>query len=137
MKRPEKFTAFIFQFTPLREGLPGMRGSGYVTLIFQFTPLREGLQVQGRINEQVAAISIHAPARGASTIPARLSALFPISIHAPARGASEPVPESVQGLYYFNSRPCERGFGGQSYKIGSRSLFQFTPLREGLRTYGL
>ena len=54
-------------------------------------------------------ISIHAPARGASASCRIIPNMFPISIHAPARGASQYF---LIFLHY--------------------SLFQFTPLREGL-----
>ena len=55
-------------------------------LAFQFTPLREGLRYH-EWEITTAGISIHAPARGASTL------LF-----------------LRQSKTYFNSRPCERGF---------------------------
>ena len=56
----------LFQFTPLREGLPGSAGKIVSDLIFQFTPLREGLHSITRSLNESATISIHAPARGAS-----------------------------------------------------------------------
>ena len=100
------------------------------------------------------AISIHAPARGAS-----VANMYPfdsdrISIHAPARGASGSIFFLRLAFVYFNSRPCERGFKSTLGNISitpyfnSRPcergfkqpagilflsfLFQFTPLREGL-----
>ena len=86
-----------FQFTPLREGRrhaeqeslsdplyfnsrPCERGDanggvkipGYTQ--FQFTPLREGRQVIGRIFDGMKKISIHAPARGATSEPSSSAA---------------------------------------------------------------
>ena len=102
------------------------------------------------------AISIHAPARGATPrtsdikckymqfqfTPLREGRLTPlrakkqafvISIHAPARGAT-----ACRGLrrrisHDFNSRPCERGDAPQVYHRRGVFSFQFTPLREGRR----
>ena len=59
--------------------------------------------------------------------------VFNISIHAPARGASLWCILSDWLHINFNSRPCERGFAIlNKMKLGHK-LFQFTPLREGLR----
>ena len=54
-------------------------------------------------------ISIHAPARGATTI--RYPSIYEtlISIHAPARGATRPDDHMRPSLMYFNPRPCARG----------------------------
>ena len=103
-----------------------------IWLTFQFTPLREGLQhlnialgqkfyFNSRPCERGFEVDWHAGARPE------------ISIHAPARGASEFFRYFQQGSPHFNSRPCERGFEIlQSYHM-ALILFQFTPLREGLR----
>ena len=121
-----------FQFTPLREGLrwckdchrsdihfnsrPCERGFLSATAVqrmldeFQFTPLREGLQTGNQRSFKVSGISIHAPARGASQYSNSPCSYTDISIHAPARGAS---PDSDLNM--------------------KNHLFQFTPLREGLR----
>ena len=79
----------------------------------------------------------------------------PISIHAPARGASGFHLHTSHISFYFNSRPCERGFyrwyepnrkrdlisihaPARGASVMCRVLtklkreFQFTPLREGL-----
>ncbi len=99
--------------------------------MFQSTPLREGRhaaidQRRGRVD-----VSIHAPARGAtSTVnglphcvgfqstplregrPSVLSALgdaFGVSIHAPARGATTLRRARHPSSTRFNPRPCARG----------------------------
>ena len=122
----------LFQFTPLREGRPPpihtfMRDS----FLFQFTPLREGrpmpqanmgiklaISIHAPARGATAAaaacccqplISIHAPARGATPPRQQPGASAHISIHAPARGATPSISSSTASTSDFNSRPCERG----------------------------
>ena len=60
-----------FQFTPLREGrLYNMRRT-LNKPVFQFTPLREGRLADELDHIAIIAISIHAPARGATDEPNR------------------------------------------------------------------
>ena len=120
--------------------------------IFQFTPLREGLLASLFAAAGRYTISIHAPARGASYIWH--------SIYHPSLFQFTPLREGLLNLQtlfrlrlYFNSRPCERGFNAEiilsqiqtiSIHAPARgasdsfcnlfvlNLFQFTPLREGL-----
>ena len=103
--------AEIFQFTPLREGRREAMIRYKDGTLFQFTPLREGRRNWQRTHEVINGISIHAPARGATTLlcftrwdveqfqftPLRegrhirsrhQKRFFWISIHAPARGAT-------------------------------------------------
>ena len=75
-----------------------------------------------------------------------------ISIHAPARGATGSQASLKFRIWYFNSRPCERGdrglpLGSTAIRISihapargatcfaglakAKFVFQFTPLREG------
>ena len=98
-------------------------------------------------------ISIHAPPRGATWRNDNTYCRFGISIHAPPRGATG-ASSIVRGLAsYFNSRPSARGDGaaeaaeqerrdfnsrpsarGDKNKAPDRkgkTIFQFTPLREG------
>ena len=144
----------IFQFTPLREGLPDSGGGSYAQSKFQFTPLREGLHTETEILPHLRIISIHAPAGGASWImanagiplafqftPLREGLLFricqhrnsEISIHAPAGGASPYQTGNRRTRRDFNSRPCGRGFWLEEGGNQTDFIFQFTPLREGLR----
>ena len=122
--------------------------------IFQFTPLREGLLVSKRTCQVFLLISIHAPARGASTPKNEKRLCLQISIHAPARGASKnilsisrhnkfqftPLREGLpftddknNVLYYISIHAPARGasWSGNSGRA-HRNIFQFTPLREGL-----
>ena len=64
-----------------------MRLHGYV----YFNPRsRTGSDFETQINETATkAISIHAPARGATVMDKEFIQLFDISIHAPARGATD------------------------------------------------
>ena len=79
--------------------------------LFQFTPLREGRPRCGVVCCQI----------------------LQISIHAPARGATSTGPGKIVDKIHFNSRPCERGDVSPQGNAGAYSLFQFTPLREGRR----
>ena len=76
---------------------------------FQFTPLREG-----RPGVLVEVVNV-----------------YTISIHAPARGATSTTHYSTAMSGYFNSRPCERGDLAHYILYYPLRLFQFTPLREG------
>ena len=97
-----------FQFTPLREGLHGGKSNGKILCYFNSRPCERGFYI-GQYTDYEEPISIHAPARGASSIASICfdSPLFQftplregllkhadfvsvdiISIHAPARGAS-------------------------------------------------
>ena len=145
-----------FQFTPLREGLQYSRTlQQIIQHYFNSRPCERGFAVPSSLSEIIKhfnsrpcergfiwqisnlpwkSISIHAPARGASVSASHTSILIGISIHAPARGASLPCPARLVQMLHFNSRPCERGFFLSEYPMLRRYLFQFTPLREGLRT---
>ena len=98
-----------FQFTPLREGRPGINTPDDITKLFQFTPLREG-----RRNNNTERGEIN------------------ISIHAPPRGATGRT-RGVCHRQHFNSRPSARGDFEQEMERRKRYPFQFTPLREGRR----
>ena len=100
---------------------------------FQFTPLREGLPSNLSMIAFCLFISIHAPARGASFSGCTLD---PVIFYFNSRPCERGFPVEVGILFRlsdFNSRPCERGFSWRRYgRIWKR--FQFTPLREGLQT---
>ena len=79
--------------------------------LFQFTPLREGRPRCGVVCCQI----------------------LQISIHAPARGATSTGPGKIVDKIHFNSRPCERGDAWLHFRFHKPRRFQFTPLREGRR----
>ena len=126
---------------------------------FQSTPLREGRPRPG-VNAEIAVVSIHAPARGATLLsdeawhddhlfqstPLRegrlhcIVALIPLSW----QFQSTPLREGRLGIYAlqcraascFNPRPCARGDYAMRHTVCGRSQFQSTPLREG-RLYNI
>ena len=124
-------SASAFQFTPLREGRQKNLRKILKKVLFQFTPLREGRlhDVRGCWNRR---ISIHAPPRGATTLP---------------------ITHTLRPLFQFTplreGRPCLRCFGLTLNVISIHApprgatrisgililviVFQFTPLREGRR----
>ena len=102
-------SAFLFQFTPLREGRRLVRYFDRVRIAFQFTPLREGRRI-------------------AESEPRRLA----ISIHAPPRGATG-VISPLSSCVLFQFTPLREGRRGVISPLSSCVLFQFTPLREGRR----
>jgi len=65
---------------------------------------RAGCDLWGDVYTQAAGISIHAPARGATSTESIWRLVRYISIHAPARGATLSPPNSGQSLIYFNPR---------------------------------
>ncbi len=76
-----------FQSTPpRRERQVGLKAMG-LTKYFNPRP-REGSDCDIEIEFSILKISIHAPAKGATTRPAGLIAVIKISIHAPAKGAT-------------------------------------------------
>ena len=98
---------------------------------FQSTPLREGRRTVAQMKAESKPVSIHAPARGATTgrfttslctpvsihAPARGATVVcwfqihkqHVSIHAPARGATTAKTSNKSGSKSFNPRPCARG----------------------------
>ena len=98
---------------------------------FQFTPLREGRLAEEIASKVELAVSIHAPARGATALKAHLSAVdCEVSIHAPARGATNVIAIKEGELIVSIHAPA-RGATTVAYLIQLCRLFQFTPLREG------
>ena len=100
-------------------------------MLFQFTPLREGRQISGERSARTTAISIHAPPRGATILPANTlhESLFQFT---PLREGRPPVRSRWQTIQLdFNSRPSARGDEALLDLNPLRGQFQFTPLREG------
>ena len=100
----------VFQSTPLQEGRPAVTWSSVPSHVFQSTPLQEGRRRADFPSSQLSSVSIHAPTRGATSVPlssrppgrsfnprpykrgdmivARLLYVIHVSIHAPTRGAT-------------------------------------------------
>ena len=106
--KPIKFTCKIeFQSTlPRRERRRGaLRRRSRVN---NFNPRsREGSDDCLPCRRQVASISIHAPAKGATGDNMELDKLTAISIHAPAKGATRSATVHHRSIVYFNPRSRE------------------------------
>ena len=98
-----------FQFTPLREGRPRMAAGGTAWGRFQFTPLREGRRLSVKSYNAPIAVSIHAPARGATV--------------------QWPCHYFCHNLFQFT--PLREGRQDTGRTLDTWQKFQFTPLREG------
>ena len=115
---------------------PCGRGDGhsgpcfYLCFQFQFTPLREGRPAYLNEGDVSMAISIHAPAGGATRHRVLLRQSLRISIHAPAGGATaRNAPEARAKIFQFT--PLREGRRWKHRKSTRFLIFQFTPLREG------
>ena len=143
---------FIFQFTPLREGrhdaLEQAKEAGYISI---HAPPR-GATCPASHNVGDGAISIHAPPRGATrNVKAAASTMADfnsrpsawgdgamlksmgiadISIHAPPRGATGEAQTVIEAQAISIHAP-PRGATATQSTTSRRSVFQFTPLREG------
>ncbi|SFL91240.1 hypothetical protein SAMN05421830_10922 [Desulfomicrobium norvegicum] len=164
----------LFQSTPLREGRRSVVVPTYDSRWFQSTPLREGRLRRRRhdgkhhrfnprpcergdadssTNAAALAVSIHAPARGATVNRSAFSSVFwfqstPLREGRPRRYAL------LCPMSSFNPRPCERGDAHLMQvprpvfvsihapargatramtELWSTRMFQSTPLREGRR----
>ncbi len=99
---------------------------------FQSTPPRGG-----RLGQQIRiidlfAVSIHAPARGATRWGWRAARRGRVSIHAPARGATAlGQPRRARGAPGFNPRPRAGGDKSSTPCLTSHPKFQSTPPRGG------
>ena len=91
-----------FQFTPLREGRLQHRQSSGAMSIFQFTPLREGRQEGWRnLRNRRPYFNSRPSARGDEE-PMNYKKQDIISIHAPPRGATDiPAPSPQAWLFQF------------------------------------
>ena len=140
-----------FQFTPLREGRRRAKTRSDTAPHFNSRPSARG---DGDDGKQIAVvdISIHAPPRGATAVPAPegLAPQFqftplregrPVATpcapmrsipfqFTPLREGRLPMPCRCSASAYFNSRPSARG-DSNTRLMEDAVAFQFTPLREG------
>ena len=84
------------------------------------------------LGEQAILISIHAPARGATARIWNEWFRDEISIHAPARGATEYIGGNRTPINIISIHAPARG-ATLTYVVSAaqKTVFQFTPLREG------
>ena len=103
------------------------------SILFQFTPLREGRRRDPAVL-QCEAISIHAPAGGATEALYSCVSDTIISIHAPAGGATLGLLLERNEVILFQFTPLREGRRGKLFcGLCGAPIFQFTPLREGRR----
>ena len=97
----------LFQSTlPRRERLDKYRND-LQGLLFQSTLPRRERRHAATCAAVLAAISIHAPAKGATIVRRRLYAVIMISIHAPAKGATLSRHSAFRPSPHFNPRSRE------------------------------
>ena len=134
----EYINAERFQFTPLREGRLFTSLSALYLFGFNSRPCERGDLRKAANCGFTFAVSIHAPARGATRCASRQ--------YLPCKFQFTPLREGRHCVFNFfqlreagfNSRPCERGDAKSLVLAGCRLLkFQFTPLREGRHAYKL
>jgi len=122
-----------FQSTPLREG----RRRAPAVMFYAYTSFNPRPCARGDMNCDIPLAAVDA----FQSTPLREGRLFPcvdvvlrvVSIHAPARGATS-AWSALDRLARFNPRPCARGDGHSIGFIIPSKLFQSTPLREGRRS---
>ena len=146
--------SFVFQFTPLREGRHAFYFFAENICCFNSRPCERGDMRYKLSRKEIFAVSIHAPARGATftnfrdcAVKSRFnsrpcergdikigsnSTLFrSVSIHAPARGATRFLASLIYHYIRFQFTPLREGRHLKSLQAWRNRLFQFTPLREG------
>ena len=156
VQRRRAYLDNIFQFTPLREGRRARRPANEPTAAyFNSRPSARGDNHRRR-ERDVHGISIHAPPRGATGSFSSLVLMFPFQF-TPLREGRRTPSAHPEWRHYFNSRPSARGDTDSGTSWHSRTnfnsrpsargdpivawkafmahLFQFTPLREGRRSF--
>ena len=142
-----------FRSTPLREGRPVAAAVTRPWSAFRSTPLREGRH-RRRVRRHARArrfdprpcergddrhprararqrVSIHAPARGATSFRPDWWFVIAVSIHAPARGATSPPWRGDPRSKSFDPRPCERGDRKSTIRAPAFSSFDPRPCERG------
>ena len=120
-----------FQSTLLREERLSQKGYGIKEAAISIHAPTRGATSGILFNLFLAYfISIHAPTRGATARPGDSSRRSPISIHAPTRGATLPFLSTIRPFDNFNPRSYERSDSASSCIVTLPLLFQSTLLRE-------
>ena len=120
-----------FQSTPPRGKRPAVRGAGAdVTLVFQSTPAR-GKRHRRPLPSRPCAVSIHAPAREATSRLPPLAVSGQVSIHAPAREATSMAcaAEYRRGKKFQSTPPRGKRRAIEKASSTPERLFQSTPPR--------
>ena len=119
-----------FQFTPPRRGRRPTVASFADVIDFNSRPREGGDHIGQQSRTDQFAISIHAPAKGATGFQSSRITIQKISIHAPAKGATCAVSLSIFALE-FQFTPPRRGRPFSSPHCRRPLRFQFTPPRRG------
>ena len=143
-----------FRSTPLREGRPSASSAIDTPERFRSTPLREGRRDHLRSLWSCFDVSIHAPARGATTRTSKGTTAMTSFDPRPCARGDAMARHIASRLQRFDPRPCARGDRGVRFStlaklivsihapargatVGSiisntrTALFRSTPLREG------
>ena len=122
----------MFQSTPPRRGRPVAGRMRLRSTMFQSTPPRRGRRRCRSAGVVRADVSIHAPAKGAtSTVGASLGSIEYVSIHAPAKGATD-VDQMAAGLARVSIHAPAKGATSAVRSLRSADgRFQSTPPRRG------
>ena len=112
-----KGVAMAFQSTlPHGERLNIRDGQFRPFFAFQST-LPHGERLAASLSEEgISPVSIHAPARGATTLYDPFCVFFSVSIHAPARGATRKEERGMQSMGGFNPRSRTGSDRGACYE---------------------
>ena len=99
---------FEFQFTPPRRGRLALIVAVVLAFVFQFTPPRRGRRWRATIHSWRSSNFNSRPREGGDPLPRRLRISETISIHAPAKGATTPAAvEDFGNVFQFT--PPRRG----------------------------
>ena len=127
-----EFRAFVFQFTPLREGRPHPTTEVVSVSDFNSRPSARGDVRRLQTAYPSTRISIHAPPRGA-TLRQRQAETKRRFQFTPLREGRPDGQCAISAGRYISIHAPPRGATKRGRKEGKHMLFQFTPLREGRR----
>jgi len=123
--------AYVFQSTPPRGGRPYNLYFRQPTSRFQSTPPRGGRRGKSVSATRSSWFQSTPPRGGRHEREAEEAANMAVSIHAPARGATYRTPTWRYGLICFNPRPRAGGDSIIVPPLNLQLLFQSTPPRGG------
>ena len=120
----------IFQFTPLREGRRWLVQVAARRGYFNSRPSARG-DAAMQLAQAGGIISIHAPPRGATMLPAEICPAASYFNSRPSARGDDGWGAVLADWRHFNSRPSARGDMKRLTQLWKPTVFQFTPLREG------
>ena len=130
---PAEYIACIkFQFTPPRGGRPGPAQNPYRISLFQFTPPRGGRLDLEQLVSGGLAISIHAPAWGATSSPVHCAGIQ-FYFNSRPRVGGDPGSVGDPGIVVISIHAPAWGATAGGARNATHSVFQFTPPRGGRR----